>query len=189
MLLCFQKCQQMILILRDCLKKEKEKKESPSSRLVFLILREGTVYVPHSISLCRTLSHINHHFTLKKRSWESKSNRREGKRTEGGEGGWQSADEEQWGGGHSLPKQLWISQSQWRRTSAGAFLPHAGKNEWKARRANAYESSRNKYKSVSRAVTRDFPPLLFFFFFINATSSSVNVCVCVCVHSLGVSNK
>lgn len=56
-------------------------------------------------------------------------------------------------GGHSLPKQLWISQSQWRRTLAGAILPYARKKEWKARRASAYESYRNKYKAVSRAVT------------------------------------
>lgn len=57
------------------------------------------------------------------------------------------------GGGHSLPKQLWISQSQWRRTLAGAFLPFIRKKEWKARRASAYESYRNKHKAVSRAVT------------------------------------
>lgn len=56
-------------------------------------------------------------------------------------------------GGHSLPKQLWISQSQWRRTLAGVFLPLIRKKEWKARRASAYESYRNKHKAVPRAVT------------------------------------
>ena len=94
------------------------------------------------------------------------------------------------GGGHSLPKQLWISQSQWRRTSAGASLPHSRKKEWKARRASAYESCGNKYKSVSPAVTDMWvSPLPLQLTSSRATSSSVSVHVCVCVHMSGQINR
>lgn len=65
----------------------------------------------------------------------------------------QGADEEQSGrGAQFYQKQLGISQSQWRSTSAGVFLPNTRKGEWKARRASAYESCGNKYKSVSPAI-------------------------------------
>lgn len=44
------------------------------------------------------------------------------------------------GGAQFNQSSFLISQSQWRKTSAGAFLPHIKrKKEWKARRVSAYE--------------------------------------------------
>lgn len=52
-----------------------------------------------------TLAHkASLHFEEKKLREQKQT--RKGEKTEGGEGGRQSEDEEQWGGGHSLPKQL-----------------------------------------------------------------------------------
>lgn len=85
------------------------------------------------------------------------------------------------GGGHSLPKQLWISQSQWRKTSAGAFF-FPRKKEWKARRASAYESCGNKYKSVSPAVTDIWVsplPLQLYFFTMRPRPGGVRMWVCM----------
>lgn len=141
MLLCLQMCWQMILILR----------------YFFFFLNPLKTGISHTTS-----PHSQHHpadtlarditcFEEKKVKRAKVNKKGTGKKM--AECRWRAVGRLGGGGGHSLPKQLWISQSQWRRTLAGAFLPFIRKKEWKARRASAYESCRNKHKAVSRAVT------------------------------------
>lgn len=99
----------------------------------YFCLRKETVMQSTSVNTnLPALSHINHYFTLKKKKVKANE----------GRGGWRSEDEEQCVGGGAQFNQssFLISQSQWRKTSAGAFLPHIKrKKEWKARRVSAYE--------------------------------------------------
>lgn len=104
--------------------------------LFFLVSeRKQSCKASQSIPTCQH-SHINHYFTLKNKKIKLESKSKWGERR---------MAERRWravcgGGAQFNQSSFLISQSQWRKTSAGAFLPHIKrKKEWKARRVSAYE--------------------------------------------------
>lgn len=70
-------------------------------------------------------------------------------------GGWQSVDEEQWGDWERGAQftEAALNQPITVKENISWCVSSLRKKEWKARRASAYESYRNKYKAVSRAET------------------------------------